>query len=154
MKIYSRSLFAPEFIAGHNFLKKLLITLLTLHFFTTIDVVFWPIKLPLSWAGKKWVLPTGVDLLVTFPDALPHGKLVRVKNIRLGSLRSLVYLKRFFQARGPPLNFTFGSIECEERGQGVQTSRLPYLAYPASSPSFLSFFPLAIFDCEILSIVQ
>ena len=38
----------------------------------------------------------GVDLLVTFLDALPHGKLVRVKNIRLGSFRSLVYLKRFF----------------------------------------------------------
>ena len=94
----------------------------------------------------------GVDPLVTFPDALPHGKLVRVKNIRLGSFRSLVYLKRFFQARGPPLNFTFW--KCEERGQGVQTSRLPYVAYPASSPFFLSFFPLAILDSEILSIDQ
>ena len=78
---------------------------------------------------------------MTFPDALPHGKLVRVKNIRLGSFRNLVYLKKFFPARG----------------QGVQTSRLPYLAYPASYLFFLSFFPLAIFrlrnikHCSVIS---
>ena len=107
--------------------------------------MFWPIKLPLSWAGKKWVLPTGVDLLVTFRDALPHGKLVRVKNIRLGSFRKLVYLKRFFQARGPPINFTFWKYWV--RGKGTGGLNLPSLVPCISGflPFFLSFFPLAIF---------
>ena len=94
---------------------------------------------------------------MTFPDALPHGKLVIVKNIRLGSFRSLVYLKRFFPARGPPLNFTFWKYHARRKGTGGQTSRLPYLAYPASSLFFLSFFPLAIFrlrnikHCSVIS---
>ena len=107
--------------------------------------MFWPIKLPLSWAGKKWVLPTGVDLLVTFPDALPHGKLLRVKNIRLGSLRSLVYLKRFFQARGPPLNFTFWKYWVRGKGTGGPNLPSPVPCISGFLPFLLSFFPLAIF---------
>ena len=98
MKVNSRSLSANAHSWIYRliyFWKVLLITLLALHFFRTTDVLFWPIKLPLSWGGKKWVLPTGVDLLATFPDALPHGKLVRVKNIT-----DLVYLRAWFIWRG------------------------------------------------------
>ena len=35
-------------------------------------------------------------------------------------------------------------------GQGVQTSRLPYLAIPAPAPFFLASSLLSFFDCEIL----
>ena len=89
----------------------------------------------------------GVDLLVTFPDALPHGKLVRVKNIRLGSFRSLVYLKIRDVLSGQKSTSKFYVLEVSRAKKGDRGSNLPSPVPCISGflPFFLSFFPLAIF---------